>query len=64
MCGMDEITMTYLVADLARQIGKYEEALRMVARVLMSKNAGDRIKHKTIDLKEMIREEKAKAEGK
>ena len=64
MCGMDEITMTYLVADLGRQIGKYDEALRMVARVLMSKNASDRIKQKTIDLKELIREEKAKAEGK
>jgi len=64
MCGMDETTMTYLVADLGRQIGKYDEALRMVARVLMSKNIGDRIKQKTIDLKELIKEEKAKAEGK
>lgn len=64
MCGMDETTMTYLVADLGRQIGKYDEALRMVARVLMSKNVGDRIKQKTLDLKELIREEKAKAEGK
>lgn len=63
MCGMDETTMTYLVADLGRQIGKYDEALRMVARVLMSKNIGDRIKQKTIDLKEQIREEKAKAEA-
>ncbi len=64
MCGMDEITMTYLVADLGRRVGKYDEALRMVARVLMSKNVSDRIKQKTIDLKELIREEKAKAEGK
>ena len=64
MCGMDETTITYLVADLGRQIGKYDEALRMVARVLMSKNVGDRIKQKTVELKELIREEKAKAEGK
>ena len=64
MCGMDEITMTYLVADLGRQIGKYDEALRMVARVLMAKNVSDRIKQKTIDLKELIREEKEKAAGK
>ena len=56
--------MTYLVADLGRQVGKYDEALRMVARVLMSKNVGDRIKQKTLELKELIREEKAKAEGK
>lgn len=64
MCGMDETTLTYLVADLARQIGKYDEALRMIARVLTAKNVGDRIKQKTLDMKELIREEKAKAEGK
>ena len=58
MCGMDEVTLTYLVADLARQIGKYDEALRMVARVLMIKNVSDRIKQKAIDLKEQIRKEK------
>lgn len=63
MCGMDEITMTYLVADLGRQCGKYDEALRMVARVLMSKNVSDRIKQKTIDLKDLIREEKEKAKS-
>ena len=38
-----------------------EDDIRMVARVLMSKNASDRIKQKTIDLKELIREEKEKA---
>lgn len=64
MCGMDETTLTYLVADLARQIGKYDEALRMIARVLTAKNVGDRIKQKTLDMKDLIREEKAKAEGK
>ena len=58
MCGMDEVTLTYLVADLARQIGKHDEALRMVARVLMIKNVSDRIKQKAIDLKEQIRKEK------
>lgn len=59
MCGMDETTMTYLVADLGRQIGRYDEALRMVARVIMSRNAADRIKQKAIDLKELIQKEKA-----
>lgn len=64
MCGMDETTLTYLVADLARQIGKYDEALRMIARVLTAKNVNDRIKQKTLDMKELIKEEKAKLEGK
>lgn len=63
MCGMDENTMTYLVSDLARQLGKYDEALRLIARVLMSKNVGDRMKQKTQELKELIKEEKLKAEA-
>ena len=58
MCGMDEVTLTYLAADLARQLGRHDEALRMVGRVLMIKNVSDRIKQKAIDLKEQIRKEK------
>lgn len=57
MCGMDELTLTYLTADLARQIGKYEDSLRMIARVLTSREANERIKSKARDMKEMIREE-------
>ena len=57
MCGMDELTVTYLVADLARQCKKYDESLRMLARVLTSKTANDRIKTKAREIKELIREE-------
>lgn len=57
MCGMDENTVSYLVADLARRIGKYEDASRWVARVLASRNANDRIKEKSRELKDLITEE-------
>lgn len=60
MCGMDEMTLTYLTADLARQIEKYDEAMRLLARVLTAREASDRIKSKARDMKEMIQEEKAK----
>lgn len=62
MCGMDETTMTYLTADLARQIGKYDEALRMLARVLTARDANERIKSKARDMKELIRVENGKEE--
>ncbi|MBR6643411.1 MAG: DUF2225 domain-containing protein [Lachnospiraceae bacterium] len=62
MCGMDELTMTYLTADLARQIGKYDEALRMIARVLTARDANERIKSKARDMKDMIRAESGKEE--
>lgn len=54
MCGMDENTVSYLIADLARRTGHYEDAGRWVARVLASRNANDRIKSKARELKEQI----------
>lgn len=62
MCGMDETTLTYLVADLARQTGKYDEALRMIARVLTSREVNERIKSKAREMKDQIREEMGKEE--
>lgn len=60
MCGMDETTMTYLTADLARQIGKYDEALRMIARVITARDANERIKSKARDMKDLIKAESGK----
>lgn len=54
MCGMDETTVTYLIADLARRTGKFEEASRWVSRVLTSRQANERIKNKARDIKELI----------
>lgn len=58
MCGMDETTTTYLIADLARRIGKYDESSRWVSKVLTSRTASDRIKDKARDIKEMINQQK------
>ena len=60
--GMDEMTMNYLLGDLARRLGKYEEALRFVAAVITSRTANQRIKDKALELKELIREN-AKAQA-
>lgn len=62
ICGMDENTLTYLCADLARQLGKYDDALRMVGRVITARGVNDRIKSKGIEMKEMIKKEKEKLE--
>lgn len=62
LCGMDELTVTYLVSDLARQLGKYEEAKRYISRILTSRDSNERIKSKARALKDMITEEEAKAE--
>ena len=58
MCGMDEITVTYLLADLARRIGHYEESSRWISRVLTSRAANERIKNKARDIKELLNAER------
>jgi uncharacterized protein (DUF2225 family) len=58
MCGMDENTITLLVADLARRIGKYEEASRWISKVLIARDANERIKAKAREIKDMIKDNK------
>lgn len=54
MCGMDQYTMLYLLAELARRIGKNDEAKRYVSKVLVARNAQRRIKDKAFALKEKL----------
>lgn len=54
MCGMDEITVDYLLAVLAAHCKKYDVASRMVTSVLTSSAANPRMKDKARDLKEQI----------
>lgn len=56
MCGMDENTMTILVAELARKKGNLDEASRWISRVLVSRDASERIKERARDIKELIKE--------
>lgn len=58
MCGMDEATITLLMAELARRIGKLDEAGRWVSKVLTARDANERIKAKARDIKDMIKEQK------
>ena len=55
ICGMDENTFNYLLADLARQCGKYDDALRLASRVIVSPNANSKIKDKARNLKDLIK---------
>ena len=54
MCGMDQYTMMYLLAELARRIGKTDEAKRYVSKVLVARGAQKRIKEKAFALKEKL----------
>lgn len=60
MCGMDEYTMMYLIAELARRVGDISTAFLWVSRVLTARDAQRRIKDKAVDLKGVLQQEKAK----
>ena len=64
MCGMDDLTVAYLIGDLARQLGKYDEAAKQVSIVVTSRKTNDRIKEKARDLRDMIKEEVRSLSGK
>lgn len=54
MCGMDEVTMDYLIAVLAMKFGQYDISSKLIGTILVSSNASARMKDKARELKEMI----------
>lgn len=60
ICGMDEATFDYLIADLANRVGQYEISEKMAATVIMSRAASGRIKEKARDLREEVKKKLAK----
>lgn len=64
ICGMDELTVTYLIADLARRTGRFEVSGRWISQVLTSRQANERIKNRARDIRDMLEEDKKKASAK
>lgn len=54
MCGMDEITIDFLIAVLATRFKKFDVAGKLVASILTSPSANARTKDKARELKEQI----------
>lgn len=54
MCGMDETTVDYLLAVLASRFKKYDVASRLIAGILTSPSANNRMKDKARDLKDQV----------
>lgn len=54
MCGMDEMTVEYLIAVLAMDVKDYEVASRLLGNVLASYSATPRMKDKARDVKEEL----------
>lgn len=59
--SMDENTIQYILADIARQLGRYEESARLLAKVLISKTIKKRLKEQALDLKELLKADIARS---
>lgn len=57
IAGLDENTIMYLVAELARKLGKYEESAKLLGRVITSKSTPDRLKEQAIVIKELLKKD-------
>ena len=55
MCGMDENTVTFLCANLAHEVHKDDDAMRLLARIITARDVNSRIKDKANELKEQIK---------
>jgi hypothetical protein len=63
MCGMDEVTLRYMMAVMAHKLGKQEEAVRWLVGVVQSRTAPQRLKDKALTLKDTIKAEVAAAKA-
>jgi len=51
MCGMDEPTVSYLIAELGYGSGNYKDAVRMLTSVVSNRDISPRLKDKAYELK-------------
>lgn len=63
ICGMDDTTLEYLIANLAYELGKYDIASKLVSEILVRPYANSRMKDKTRELKDAILKELRKTKA-
>ena len=55
ICGMDECTFDYLIADLAFKLGKYEIAGKFASSVIVARTANTKLKERARSLRDEIK---------
>lgn len=56
MCGMDDMTVTYLLAALNMEIGEYDRALKILSEIIVNSKVKSNLKEKARDLRDEIQE--------
>lgn len=63
ICGMDECTFDYLLADLALKLGKYDIADKYAASVIVARTANTKLKERARSLRDIIKKNKSDENG-
>ena len=54
ICGMDQTTVEYLIAVLAMEFEQYEVSGRLIANILLSPSANERMKERAREVKDLL----------
>lgn len=54
MCGMDEVTIDYIIAALAMKVGQLELSSKLISEILMNSSSNARMKERVRALKELV----------
>lgn len=57
MCGMDEMTLSYIMGVLARKRKDYSNSMRLLGRVILSRGVSDNLKERAREQKKLLDEE-------
>ncbi|MBE5953691.1 MAG: DUF2225 domain-containing protein [Lachnospiraceae bacterium] len=57
IAGMDENTIKYLMAELARKLKKYDDSAKLLAEVITSKATPARLKEEALNVKALLKED-------
>lgn len=56
ICGMDEWTLVYLVAELARQCEDYAKSMKLLSDLIVSKAASTKLKDRAREMRKILHE--------
>lgn len=56
ICGMDQWTFDYLIADLAARLGKYDIAAKLASSIIVARTANTKLKERARSLRDEIKD--------
>ncbi|MCL2699205.1 MAG: DUF2225 domain-containing protein [Defluviitaleaceae bacterium] len=62
MYGMESETLCYLIGELCRRVGRHDDSMRHLSRVITSRSASNRLKERARDIRDLIKKQNPEEE--